>query len=206
MISLIHPSRSRPQKSFETIKKWILKAGMDDFEIILSLDDDDPTLGTYLQLYNNIERTIQLAPNKSAVEAINRAARIAQGNIFIVVSDDTDCPANWANRILKYTEGRTDFVLKVKDGIQPTMITMPILDRAYYQRDGYIYHPAFSHCWADRYFTEIAHKRKRVITKNMMFRHMHYSVLKKKPDEQYKRTDATFNEGKRIYKQLMAEV
>lgn len=209
MISLIHPSRGRPQQSFETINKWILKAGISDFEIILNLDEDDPTLPDYFNFYEHLyrrEHTKLILPNKNAVEAINRAARIAKGNIFIVVSDDSDCPQRWATRILKYTEGKTDFVLKVRDGIQPRMITQPILDRVYYQRDGYIYHPDFSHAWADRYFTEVAHKRGRVITKNILFRHLHYSVLKKKPDPQYQRTDATFNEGKEIYKRLMAAI
>lgn len=208
MFSLIHPSRSRPQKSFETIQKWILKAGMKGFEIIVSLDSDDPELPQYKHYYLDIcidfPFRVVIHPNKNAVQAINGAALLAKGNILIVVSDDSDCPARWATRILKYTEGKTDFVLKVRDGIQPKMITMPILDRAYYQRDGYIYHPEFSHCWADRFFTEVAHKRKRVIEKNITFRHMHYSVLKKKPDAQYQKTDATFDEGKLIYKRLMA--
>lgn len=211
MISILHPSRSRPQKSFETLSKWILKAGIKDFEIIVSLDNDDPCLTEYERLYVvgglNHPNTLMVNHNKSAVEAINRAARIAQGNIFIVVSDDTEPATQWAVRILRYTEGKSDFVLKTRDGIQPKMITMPVLDRVYYQRDGYIYHPEFSHAWADRYFTEIAHKRGRVITKNILFKHLHYSVLKNKTrDAQYARTDATFDEGKQIYKRLMAAV
>lgn len=206
MISILHPSRGRPQKSFETISKWILKAGIKDFEIIVSLDNDDPCLTEYERLYVvvglNHPNTLMVNHNKSAIEAINRAARIAQGNIFVVVSDDTDCPAQWAVRILRYTEGKTDWVLKVRDGIQPTMITQPILDRVYFQRDGYIYNPAYNHAWADREFTDVAHKRGRVITKNITFKHLHYSVLKnKKRDEQYARTDATFDSGKRIYQE-----
>ncbi|HEY3429632.1 MAG TPA: hypothetical protein VGK39_03075, partial [Cyclobacteriaceae bacterium] len=102
---------------------------------------------------------------------------------------------------LKCVEGKTDFVLKVRDGIQPKMITMPIFDHVYFQRDGYVYNPAYDHCWADREFTEVAHRRKRVIIKNLLFRHLHYSALKKKPDAQYQRTDATFNRGKEIYRQ-----
>lgn len=202
-ISILHPSRGRPRQSFETIKKWILKADCKDIEIIVSLDNDDPTLEYYNDLYSIYGSTITVLRNynKSAVEAINRAASIAQGNIMIVVSDDSDCPSRWATRLLKCVEGKTDFVLKVRDGIQPKMITMPILDRKYFQRDGYIYNPAYDHCWADREFTEVAHRRKRVITKNLLFRHLHYSALKKKPDVQYQRSDATFNRGKEIYRE-----
>lgn len=209
MISLLCPSRGRPQKSFDTIKRWILRAGTNDVEVIVSLDDDDPQIITYQNLYLNASFTLTLMinGNKNAVEAINRAARISEGNILIVVSDDVDCPVNWATKIIKYTQHKFDWVLKVQDGIQPRIITQPILDRAYYQRDGFIYDPIFSHAWSDRWFTELAHKRKRVITKNIMFRHLHYSVLKnKKRDEQYARTDATFDEGKKIYQELMKQL
>lgn len=202
MISIIHPSRSRPKKSFDTIKRWIQRAGTDDLEVIVSLDLDDPMLNEYARLYEQLPfaHTKVIMDNNNAVKAINRAARIAQGNTLIVVSDDTDCCANWATKIIKYTEHKTDWVLKVQDGIQPKMITQPILDRVYFQRDGFIYNPAYDHAWADREFTEVAHRRKRVITKNMMFRHLHYSVLKnKKRDEQYARTDATFDSGKKIF-------
>jgi glycosyltransferase involved in cell wall biosynthesis len=208
-ISIIHPSRGRAQQSFNTISKWIAKAGMTDFEIILSIDRDDPQIGKYYELYQNLNHPFLWDDNtnKNAVEAINRGAREANGNIFIVVSDDTDCPGAWATKILRYTQGKSDFVLKVRDGIQPRMITMPIVDRVYYQRDGYIYHPRFSHCWADRFFTEVAYKRKRVIEKPIMFRHLHYSVSKsKKRDSQYERTDATFNEGKIIYNELIKQI
>lgn len=202
MISILHPSRSRPQKSFDTVNRWIQKAGTTDLEVIISLDKHDSHLGNYYALYDKISNQvlIYVGDNKNAVEAINAAARIAKGNIIIVVSDDTDCCPNWANKIIKYTEHKSDWVMKVQDGIQPKIITMPIMDRVYYQRDGFIYNPAYSHAWSDREFTEVAHRRKIVITKNIMFKHLHYSVLKnKKRDEQYARTDATFESGKKIF-------
>jgi hypothetical protein len=202
-ISLIHPSRQRPQKSFDTISYWISKSvNVNNFELIISLDADDPTLETYKNLYNNlhIRKTVLVSENNYAVQAINNAAKCAIGRIMIVVSDDTSCPAAWDSKILRYTIGKSDFVLRVRDGIQPRIITAPIVDRVYYQRDGYIYNPEYDHCWADREFTEVAYKRKRVIEKQIMFRHLHYSVSKnKKRDEQYARTDATFDKGKAIY-------
>lgn len=212
MISIIHPSRSRPKQSFETISKWIQKAGMSDFEILVGVEDDENLIyqNYYMDVrFKTVQPDIKIIHGNygCAVTTINHLATQAQGNILIVVSDDTDCPPSWANKILRYTQGKSDFVLRVKDGIQPKMITMPILDRVYYQRDGYIYHPAFRHAWADRYFTEVAYKRKRVIEKNIMFRHLHYSVSKTKfRDGQYARTDATFNEGKRIYNELIKKV
>lgn len=206
LISILHPSRSRPKQSYETISKWILKAGIKDFEILVAVEYDE--WDTYVNHYSSTQFPIKMCPGDygTAVNAINSLSRITQGNIMIVVSDDTDAPLNWAARILKYTEGKRDFVMKVRDGIQPKMITQPILDRVYFQRDGWIYHPRFKHCFADQFFTDLAHKRKRVITKNILFKHNHYSVSKsKKRDAQYERTDATFNEGREIYKELKKE-
>lgn len=207
-ISIIHPTRSRPQKSFETITKWIMKAGAKNFEIIVSVDVDDPTIEEYRKLYRNLCHPYVWLEghSKNAVEAVNSAAKISSGNILIIVSDDTDAAVEWSTRVLRYTEGKNNFVLKTRDGIQPKMITMPILDRVYYQLDGFIYHPRFKHAWADRFLTDLAHKRGRVITKNILFKHLHYSVLKnKKRDAQYARTDATFEEGRQVYKELKKE-
>jgi hypothetical protein len=206
MISLICPSRGRPQKSFETISSWISCAGNVELEVLIAVEHEE--FLAYIEPYSKLPLQIAFFPGEygSAVKAINEMAKHAKGNIMIVVSDDTACCSAWGNRILKYTEGKRDFVMKVRDGIQPQIITMPILDRAYYQRDGWIYHPRFSHAWSDRMFTDLAHKRKRVITKNIMFRHNHYSISKgKKRDAQYERTDATFNEGRQIYKELKKE-
>jgi hypothetical protein len=208
MISLICPSRGRSTKSFNNVSRWIARAGIKDFEIILSLDSDDIELCNYEHLYELLPHphTKLIMNNSGSVSAVNNAARIAQGDLLIVVSDDTLCPINWANKILRYVEGKKDFVLKVQDGIQPKMVTQPIMDRIYYQRDGWIYHPRFKHCFADQFLTDLAVKRKRLITKNIMFKHDHYSISKSKfRDEQYARTDATFDEGRQIYKELKKE-
>lgn len=205
MISLLCPSRGRAQKSFETISSWVSRAGSVELEVLIGVEEEEAD--KYLTTYGDLKGYKFIIGNfGTAVKTINALAKQAKGDIMIVVSDDTASPQAWGNRILKYTEGKKDFVMKVRDGIQPKMITMPILDRAYYQRDGFIYHPRFSHGWSDRFFTDLAHKRKRVITKNILFKHNHYSISKdKKRDAEYERTDATFNEGRQIYKELKIE-
>lgn len=210
MISLLHPSRGRAKQSSINIGNWMLRAGNIEIEILIGIEENEKEsyLNEYFPCGDYTHNKIRFVPDDygTAVNAINSLARQAKGDIMIVVSDDTLCPINWGNRILKYTEGKRDFVMKVRDGIQPKMITQPILDRAYFQRDGWIYHPRFKHCFADQFLTDLAHKRKRVITKNILFKHNHYSVSKsKKRDAQYERTDATFNEGREIYKELKKE-
>jgi len=46
MISLLHPSRGRPGKSWTNAQEWIEKAGC-DVELILSLDTSDSEVYKY---------------------------------------------------------------------------------------------------------------------------------------------------------------
>jgi hypothetical protein len=207
MISLIHASRSRPKVSRQTIQRWITRCSLDELEVVVSLDKDDPMLMEYTSSFcaftvKRLKVTILKEDNKSSVEAINRAARAATGDIFIVVSDDTDCPTNWGPKILRYCAKHKDFVLKVQDGFQNRIITMPIMDRAYFDRDKFIYDPRFDHLFADTWFTDVAYRRKRVIAKNIMFMHNQYSIIGAPIDAIYEKNNKTYETGKRTYQQL----
>jgi glycosyltransferase involved in cell wall biosynthesis len=202
--SLIHPSRSRPLKSHNTISKWLTRCvDNTSIEVIVSLDTDDPDSSEYDKLYKFQQIKVIVNDNRSAVDAVNKAALISKGDILIVVSDDSDCPPMWDDVILKATEGKKDWVLKVNCGIQKRIITMPIMDRAYFKRDMRIYNPIFKHSFSDTTLTEMAHIRGRVIVRNdIMFRHLHYSVMGEQPDALYLRNDATHDEGRKIFQEL----
>lgn len=197
--SLLHPSRSRINRSIETTEKWIKCAGQ-IVELIVSIDCDDPQLSKY-QKYYTYNAGVRIGDNRSAVDAINGAASIAKGDIMIVLSDDTDCPDNWAELIEAEVRGKKDFVLRVEDGIQGWLCTMPVFDRAYYNRFGYVYHPSFRHMFADTDFSHVAYGLNRVIRSNLLFPHLHYSVKKLwiKPDEINHRADRTTTEGRDNY-------
>lgn len=197
--SLLHPSRGRPEKSFDTISKWIERAFNTDFEIIVSLDNDDLSVYAYFGIVN-VKVNVLRNYNYSAVDAINYAAEHATGQYFIVVSDDTDCPMHWDRILLDAIGQSRDFVMKVADGIQKRIITMPIMDRPYYNRDKNIYDPVFRHSWADTWLTELAHHRGRVIQRpDISFPHLHYSVTGEQPDALYKRNDMTHDQDRRIF-------
>lgn len=201
MISILHPSRGRPHQSFATIKKWIVRSGV-PLEVLLSTDKSDITEITYFDKYNTLDYPFRWVQNenRNAIEAINRAANIAHFNILIVVSDDTDCPLNWGLRLLAAIGDKKDFVLKTDDGIQRTMITMPIMDRTYFNRDGYIYNPIYDHLFADKEFSDVAYARKRVIKKmGLKFPHKHYSRTGQTPDEVHLKNELTYEPGKKLY-------
>lgn len=174
MISLICPT-ARPDKMQANLKNWHDRANGFYYEVIIE------TGGT------------------NAVEAINMAAKKTTGNILIVVSDDTDCPPAWHQSIMQTVHGKYDWILKTQDGIQPWIITMPIMDRAYYNRFGYIYHPDYIHMFCDTELSCVADLTGRRLTSSLMFRHNHYSVSGSKPDAISQRADSTWDQGKKVF-------
>lgn len=205
-ISILHPSRGRPQKAFETTKKWIENAGC-EIEYILSLDWTDHELFVYKELYFEIQSNGQVITNhnRSAIDAINNAAKIATGDILIVLSDDFDCPKDWGKQIIEATQGKTDWILKTPDGIQRWIITMPIMDRVYYNRFGYIYFPEYLHMFCDTELSCVADLTGRKIEANIPFVHNHYSIGKSQKDEVSERADKTWDQGEKLFLQRYKE-
>lgn len=196
--SILHPTRGRPQKSFETIKKWLrAHVSCNGFpEVIVSVDMDDPCLNAYINLHG---KRVIVNHNRSAVDAINNAAKVCTGDIIIVVSDDTDCPDGWNDLLENAIGDRNDFIAKTPDGIQKWIITMPIMDRAYYNRFGYIYHPDYLHMFCDTELTCVADLTGRKIELDISFPHNHYSIGKSVKDAVSDRADKTWSQGESIF-------
>lgn len=199
-ISLIHPSRSRPEKASATAAKWQTSTGGDFnnpiyVQYILSLDEDDPKLDDYFPAIGNV----LVSKNKSAVDAINNAAKIATGDILIVMSDDFDCPHDWALQIINAIGDKKDWIIKTPDGIQEWIITLPIMDRDYYNRFGYIYHPDYLHMFCDTELTCVADLTGRKVVLNIPFVHNHYSTGNGVKDEVSIKADSTWDQGEKLF-------
>lgn len=208
-VTIIHPSRQRAELAFGAASQWIHSAGV-PVEYLLSLDQDDPELEEYVRLYSSnwmldpnnpkAPKTLITNPNRSAVDAINNAAKVATGDILIVISDDWVLPQNWAVDILKASEGKTDWIMKTPDGIQKWMITLPILDRAYYNRFGYIYHPDYLHMFCDTEISCVADLTGRKIEADIRFKHIHYSTPGGIPKDVVSiKADSTWNQGEKLF-------
>lgn len=208
-ISIIHPSRGRPKKSYDTFKKWSDAAKYPSgVEWLCSLDWDDD-IGEYVEAYSPNGFPIMspiISKNKSSVEAINNAAKHwrCDGEIIMVVSDDTEPVQDWDEKISNWNT-QSDWILKTQDGIQDYIITMPVMDRAYYNRTGHIYHPDFTHMFCDTYMTCVADITGRKITSNLLFKHNHYSVGGSTMDEVNKKNDATWKQGEETFLRLMKQ-
>lgn len=208
MISILAPSRGRPKKALETFHKWSDHTPNERY--ILSLDYDDPYLKEYLNtmpneftLWSDISKQpsqnayIVVGKNKSSVGAINNAARYGAG-IFIVVSDDTEPCKNWHYEIESIDKSQgygVPWILKTYDGIQPYIITMPVMNEKFYNLMGHIYDPDFDHMFCDTWLTIQADISGRKITSNLLFPHLNDSIK----DEVRVRSDATWQQGERTF-------
>lgn len=208
LISLIHPSRGRPEKSFKTVKEWKEKSH-EETETIVSLDKDDPKGLKYYSSYEEFNHPFYRIlfienDSTSVVEATNHAAKESDGDILIYLSDDFKCPDNWGSLIIKEFEGVTEpMLLKVDDCLQNFgvgVLTIPIMNRALYEKLGYFFHPGYKSMFVDVDLYETC-KKLNVIkyAKHLKFPHEHVSIGKAENDETYKRSAANWDQGKALF-------
>jgi len=215
-ISLIHPSRGRPEKSFENSVNWIYMAGTTDVELIISIDSNDSKKETYYDQYRlwrvNNDQTISIIENdnNSVVEATNKAAKQSTGDILLYLSDDFKCPDNWGQLIIKEFENvRTPMLLKVDDCLQKfdvPVLTIPIMNRMLYSRLGYFWHPGYKSMFVDEdlYWTAKSLNALK-FAPQLKFPHDHVSVGKAQDDDTYRRSSANWEQGKAFFKQRKAQ-
>lgn len=201
IISLIHPSRGRAKKAFDTYKAWLAKAsGIHVIEHLLSIDSDDPQAESYQKQYWGEYTAVICGNNTSMVGAVNRAASKAHGNIMMMLSDDFECPDKWDMDIVDALADHRDCVLKTFDGVQQWLVTLPIMDREYYLKQGYFFYPEYRHMFSDTDLTHKAELQKKLIVRNdLVFRHAHYTTKLNPKDATNVRADATWNQGEGVY-------
>lgn len=195
-ISIIHPSRGRPKQALETAKKWLNKADR-VFEYLMAIDLDDYHSYTTPEMYSYADKLFcRPYQSKTAIEAINQATEESTGDIMIIISDDIDCHEHWDTLILEAIGDKTDFCAKVFDGHQDWLITLPIMDRTYYNRFGYVYNCIYKHIYADLEMTCVAWLLDRYIKIPLTFEHKHPRYTGAEMDETYKRNLPTWITGK----------
>lgn len=198
MISLLHPSRGRPEKAFVTANNWLREAGGCAVEHIFSLDNNDLKAGEYKAL----DRVIQ-NDNDCVVQAVNHAAKEAKGDVLLYLSDDFDCFPLWGEvltKVVKQYEG--EFMIKVNDGLQDfraEVLTIPIMSKALYEKLCYFFYPDYKSMWVDVDLFMVC-KRLGVIKYHpeITFQHNHYCNGKSPRDETYNRSDRHFETGRQL--------
>lgn len=201
-ISILHPSYKRPALARACYGSWTRKLSKtEDREYILCLSANDPTLDEYKRLFENEEVKIVIHPENGWVKQLNLAAEHSVGNWLVCIGDDFDCPMYWDEELLQHLKGKEDVIVKTQDGTQPWIMTLPLMDRKYYNRFGYVIYPEYKHMWGDTELTHVADLVGRVVNVPMLFPHNHYTTGKMKKDEVNLANDSTWNQGESLYVQ-----
>lgn len=204
-ISIIHPSCSRPEMAYRTFLEWTANCDCpSNVQYIVSIDEGDPKSDMYFSIFDRTHADIWCNPNKSAIEAINVVAPSTNGDLLVVVSDDFSCLYGWDTVLKNALKDKSDFLVKTDDGIQPTLITLPIMDRVYYERFGYVYNPGYKHMWSDNEMTAVGHMLGKVIELPVLFKHNHYITGAMKKDAVNTKNDATWNQGEKLFNERKA--
>lgn len=201
-ISLIHPSRGRAQKAKQTLDYWLsVSSGEHEIEHIISIDEDDTERWAYCDLFL-IGSTLIVNDNKSLVQATNKAAKKATGDILVYLSDDFECPKNWDEEIISRLSISNKWLLRVNDGFQPfenLVLTIPIMSRELYEELGYFFYYRYKSQWCDcdLYFVT----QKYIINApDLVFKHNRLPN-----DDTYERNNLNFETGRDIFRQRSVE-
>ena len=161
-IAIIHPSRGRPDQSFE-IERLTRETSSNKIPIkyILSLDIDDITVGDYRKNFDTTDIIITVNDNKGYVDACNNAAKLITDEALIfVLSDDFYTPHDWdlllRDSILKIpTE---EYLLNVSDKYsnRNDCAVITIISTKLYNRLGWVYCPEYITGWCDNDILEVA--------------------------------------------------
>lgn len=148
-------SRSRPAKFFACLDNIRSLAKHDDYEILCSFDLDDKSMNNQevrdrLDSYPMVRPYWGISENK--VHAINRDMEFSgDWDVLIVTADDFWFEIDGFDlEVLKAAHDHPDCLLHFPDGhANERLITMPIMDRAYFNRTGHIYYPGYRSVYPD---------------------------------------------------------
>lgn len=200
-ISLIHPSYKRPEMSYNTCLEWLHNcSNPNDVEYLIGLDDDDTSKEQYKEKFKNFtwwgRFKIDIGDSTDSVKASYRVAKTISdtSEILFQISDDVSSIPQWDIKIKEAFNGIDNFntpkALFVNDGYWTfgTIFVHPIMNRALYNKLGFILYPEYTSMFADNDFTEVCRKLNCFIeAPYITFKHKHYSIGMNKFDETYAR-------------------
>jgi len=186
MITLLLPSKGRPDKASEAIECF--NKCRTTAQILLVLNDGED--------YNLDVPTIHV-PAQSMCEAVNIAARSVETDFIGFIGDDHHIRTPGFDEIFEreLEDSRivygNDLLMKEKLATHCAMKTEVV------KRLGYMAIPGLTHLFMDNFWMELGAK----YVPEVIVEHMHYSVGKSKNDDRYKAVNSNtiFNHDKRIF-------
>lgn len=199
------PTRSRPERFRYALDLLVKHAHQpQDLHFLFTLDHDDPQIAEVERAIVEtassgaaIQCTVIHGKSASKIHAVNRdlSKFDLPWRTVIVASDDMHATANWDAYVIQAMEKyhpNGDGCLWFADGFQKDICTIPCMGRAYFDRFGYIYNPAYQSVFVDDEQTHVGFKLGRMTKINhVLFRHDHPAWNSNlKPDALYQRNEA----------------
>jgi len=205
-----YASRSRPARFMEGLHSIFSLAGnKGDITVLCILDTDDACASEYANTLcrhnQSLGKTIPYSGfSTSKIDAINRPIPPEiRWDILVNFSDDMRFTVYGWDHLIRdgFRCNGDDLFLHYPDSTAKGMLsTMSIMDRKYFERDGYIYHPSYKSLFADNEAQEVAQMRGRYLYMGtQIFDHFHPAYGLAEWDEQYYRQQALWNEDEANY-------
>jgi len=205
-ISLLHPSRHRATRAGEAVAEWLGKrSGRHPIEYILSIDEDDRQMAEYRRLAAQHGVRLLIHRNRNLVEASNRAAAVATGDLLIQLADDFGCPQNWDDALVLALGDRRDVAVLVDDGLGASTTTLTIVDRAFYRHRGYLLFPGYRHMFSDNDLEEASRRSGKLLdARHLLFPHRHHTSGAVPYDETYFKGECSWGHDAHVYHKRQA--
>jgi hypothetical protein len=209
------PSRSRPKKVVETLRKYIQMAHHPELMgVALSCDVDDPTMKQTHELDHVLSpcawRRVFYSENKTKIEACNANMDEIDypWDIVVLVSDDMIPQIRGYDDVIRnHMLARfpdTDGILWFNDGHQENKLnTLTIFGRRMYESFGYLYHPSYKSLFCDTELTDLCKsslQQKCMYSSYCIIRHEHPGTgFAQNTDSLYQRNQRYWNEDMYMY-------
>jgi hypothetical protein len=182
-ISIIHPTRGRPEQAAVVRKMFLDNAkNAERIEHIFGMEADSEDLGILGRFRHATSPAGNLAQT-NCVAATNAAARAACGDILIYAQDDLGAPPlHWDEMIVQALGGdvKRPAMVAIGDGVRSDeLICTPCLTRKAIERLGYgggLYFDGYRSMFCDTELTWRAIKNKWLVPSSIVIRHLHPMV------------------------------
>lgn len=204
------PTKSRPDKFFSVLDEYIRKAkNLDKIAFLITLDNDDESMKNNIHRLEEYKKKCKLVyffgDNKSKIQACNADMdKVSGWDIVLLASDDMVPVVDGYDYIIR--KDMNDFfrdmdgVLWYNDGGQNNINTLSILGKKYYDKFGYIYHPAYVSLWCDNEFTDVSLALNKVYRSDrVIIEHKHPVYQKTEYDALYIRNESYIHHDQKTY-------
>jgi hypothetical protein len=193
------PTRSRPDRFFETLDLYIKQAHHPNnlfFSVICDEDDlsmNNPEVKRRLKDYSNLR--VSFGKGEGKIAAVNAPFLWDEFDIILLASDDMIPQVKGYDQIIQEKMFKhypdTDGILWFNDGHQGKRLnTLVIIGKKYYQRFNYLYHPSYQSLYCDKEFTHVGNLLgKQTYFEETIIRHVHPSIDQNKHDALYETND-----------------